>query len=154
MSDKPRTRRPICENRRARHEFEILDTLEAGMELVGSEVKSLRAGRANLTDAYVRFEKGEAFLVDAHISPYAQAGPFNHDPRRVRRLLISAAERERWARKVAEKGLTVVALRMYFQGPWAKVEVALARGKKLYDKRASMKEDDDRREMDRAMRRH
>ena len=145
-------RPPICENRRARHEFEILDTLEAGLALVGSEVKSLRGGKGSIAEAYVAFEDGEAWLVDSHVQPYPQANRFNHEPRRRRKLLLNQSERARWAKRVVEKGLTVVPLRMYFQGPWVKVEIALARGKKLHDKRDAARDREDRREMDRAMR--
>lgn len=152
MSEKPRTRKPICENRRARHEYEVLDTLEAGLCLVGSEVKSLRGGKGSVVEAYVKLEKGQAWLVDAHISPYDKANRFNHEPRAPRRLLLHKSEIVRWTRKTMEKGLTVVPLRMYFEGPWVKVEIALVRGKKLHDKRDAEREREDRREMDRALR--
>lgn len=152
MAEKARRRLPICENRRARHEYEILDTLEAGLVLSGSEVKSLRGGRGSIAEGYALFEDGEAWLVDAHISPYAQANRFNHETRRRRKLLMHSNERARWARRVVEKGLTVVPLRMYFEGPWVKVELGLARGKKLHDKRESEREREDQREIDRAMR--
>ena len=152
MSDKPRGTKVIAENRRARHEYEILDTMEAGMALLGSEVKSLRGARASIAEAYVRFDKREAFLVDAHISPYPQANRNNHEPRRPRKLLLNHTEINRWAKKITEKGLTVVPLKMYFLGPWAKVEIGLVRGRKLHDKRDAMKERDDKREMERAVR--
>lgn len=152
MVEKARKRLPICENRRARHEYEILDTLEAGLVLSGSEVKSLRGGRGSIAEGYALFEDGEAWLVDAHISPYAQANRFNHETRRRRKLLMHSSERVRWARRVVEKGLTVVPLRLYFEGPWVKVELGLARGKKLHDKRESEREREDQREIDRAMR--
>lgn len=145
-------RPPICENRRARHEFEMLETLEAGVALLGSEVKSLRGGKGSIAEAYVAFEGGEAWLVDSHVQPYPQANRFNHEPRRRRKLLLHQSERVRWSKRVAEKGLTVVPLRMYFEGPWVKVEIALARGKKLHDKRDAARDREDRREMDRAMR--
>lgn len=151
MAGEPR-RPPIAENRRARHEFEILDTLEAGLALLGSEVKSLRGGKGSIAEAYVHFEDGEAWLVDAHIQPYPQANRNNHEPRRRRKLLVHQSERARWSKRVAEKGLTVVPLRLYFEGPWVKVEIALARGKKLHDKRDAARDREDRREMDRAMR--
>ena len=141
----------VCENRRARHEYEVQDTLEAGLALTGSEVKALRGGHGNLAEAYVRFDNGEAWLVDAHISPYAQAGRNNHEAKRPRKLLLAKNEILKWAPRVSQKGLTAIPLRLYFKGPWAKVEVALARGKKLHDKRQSLKEADDRREMDRAL---
>ena len=152
MAGKAPTRKLICENRRARHEYELLDTLEAGVALTGSEVKSLRGGKGSIAEAYVAFEDGEAWLLDAHISPYAQANRYNHETRRKRKLLLHAAEILRWQRRVAEKGLTAVPLEMYFEGPWVKVKIALARGKKLHDKRDASREREDRREMDRAMR--
>jgi SsrA-binding protein len=142
---------PICENRKARHEYEILETVEAGIALTGSEVKSLRNGKGNLNEAYVRFEGGEAWLTDAHIPPYAEANRNNHEPKRSRKLLLGRGEIERWSSRVSEKGLTAVPLRMYFKGPWVKLELALGRGKKLHDKRQALKEADDRREMDRAL---
>ncbi len=141
----------VCENRRARHEYEVQDTVEAGLMLTGSEVKALRGGHGNLAEAYVRFENGEAWLVDAHISPYAQAGRNNHEAKRPRKLLLGKMEIVRWAPRVSQKGLTAIPLKLYFKGPWAKVEIGLARGKKLHDKRNSLKEADDKREMDRAL---
>ena len=141
----------VCENRRARHEYEVHESVEAGLALTGSEVKALRGGHGNLAEAYVRFENGEAWLVDAHISPYAQAGRNNHEAKRPRKLLLGKNQILRLAPRVSQKGLTAIPLRLYFKGPWAKVEVALARGKKLHDKRQSLKEADDRREMDRAL---
>ena len=141
----------VCENRRARHEYEVQESVEAGLALTGSEVKALRGGHGNLAEAYVRFENGEAWLVDAHISPYAQAGRNNHEAKRPRKLLLGKNEILRMAPRVSQKGLTAIPLRLYFKGPWAKVEVALARGKKLHDKRQSLKEADDRREMERAL---
>lgn len=147
-------RRVIAENRKARHEYEILDRVEAGLVLTGSETKSLRAGKGNIAESYVRFEGGEAFLVDAHIPQYAQAGPYhNHEPRRPRKLLLSRGQLERWSRKVQEKGLTAVPLVLYFRGPWVKLEIGLARGRKLHDKRQAIKERDTRREVQRALRR-
>ena len=146
-------RRIICENRRARHDYAILDTLEAGLSLHGSEVKSLRAGSGNIKEAHVRFEGGEVWLVDAHIAPYEQANRQNHEPRRRRKLLMHKGERERWHKRVKERGLTCIPVRMYFVGPWVKVEIALGRGKRLHDKRASLKAKEDRRDMDRAMKR-
>ncbi len=145
--------RLIAENRRARREYEIFDTMEAGLSLQGSEVKSLRSGHGNIRDAYVKFEGGEAWLWDAHIPTYAQAGPYhNHEPRRPRRLLMKKSEIVRWSKRVREKGLTVVALRLYFSGAWVKVEIALGKGRKLYDKRHELKKKDDKRAMERAMR--
>ncbi len=147
-------KRNIAENRKARRSFELMERLEAGLSLRGSEVKSLRAGRADISEAYVRFQGGEAWLVDAHIPQYAQAGPHNnHTPRRERKLLLSSTELRKWTRKVQERGLTVVALKLYFKGPWVKVEIGLGRGRKRHDKRQALKERTDSRDMARAMRR-
>ncbi len=143
--------RTICENRRARHEYHILDTLEAGVVLSGSEVKSLRAGRAHLTDAYVRIERGEMWLVNAHIAEYAEANRYNHESRATRKLLVRRAQIDTWHRKIREKGLTGVPLSMYFKGSWVKVKVALVKGKAEHDKRAAIKEKQDKREMARAL---
>ncbi len=151
---KGKARRVIAENRKARHEYDILDRVEAGLVLTGSETKSLRDGKGNIAEAYVRFENGEAFLLDAHIPQYPQAGPYNnHEPRRPRKLLLSRDQLGRWSRKVQEKGLTAVPLLLYFQGPWAKLEIGLARGRKLHDKRQAIKERDTKREVQRALRR-
>jgi SsrA-binding protein len=135
----------IATNRRARFEYEILETFEAGIALLGPEVKSLREGRANLADAYATVRRGEVLLVHLHISPYEQAGRDNPDPRRDRRLLLHRAEIRRLTGKVAERGFTLVPLRLYWKNGRAKVELALARGKRLHDKREAIR----RRESDR-----
>lgn len=139
----------ICSNRKARHLYEILDTVEAGIALLGPEVKSLREGRASLGEAYARIRGGEMFLVGLHISPYEQAGRANPDPVRERKLLLHRSEIARLAGKVRERGYTLVPLRMYFRGGRAKVELALGRGKRAYDKRETIR----RREEDRSLRR-
>lgn len=141
--------KPVAENRRARHEYEVLDTLEAGLVLCGSEVKSLRNGKGNISDAWVRFQDGEAWLCDAHISHYAHAHQFNHEQTRERKLLLRAEQIEKWSRKVAEKGHSVVALKLFFAGPWCKVQIGLAKGRKLHDKREAIKEREDQREVQR-----
>jgi SsrA-binding protein len=143
--------RLICENRRARHDYHILDTLEVGVVLSGSEVKSLRAGNAQLTDAYVRIENNEMWLVGAHIAPYEQANRYNHESRATRKLLAKRAEIERWHRKIREKGLTGVPLSLYFKGSWVKASVALVKGKAEHDKRHALREKQDNREMARAL---
>ena len=140
--------KPVCRNRRAHFQFEILETVEAGLVLQGSEVKSLRAGRAHLTDAYARVRRGEAALVGAHIDVYPQANQFNHEPKRERKLLLGKRELERLDSKLRERGLTLVPLQIYFRGPWAKVELALARGKRTHDKRQAIA----RRESERRLR--
>lgn len=143
--------RTICENRRARHEYHILDTMEVGIVLSGSEVKSLRAGRAHLTDAYIRIENGEMWLVNAHIALYEQANRYNHESRATRKLLAKRTEIDTWHRKIREKGLTGVPLRLYFKGSWVKAKVALVKGKAEHDKRHALREQQDKREMARAM---
>jgi SsrA-binding protein len=135
----------LAVNRRARFEYELLERLTAGIALTGSEVKSLRSGSVNLQDGYVAFEGGEAFLVGVHISPYPNAGYAQHDPVRRRKLLLHAREVHRLIGKVTEKGLTVVALAIGIEGNWIKVELGLGRGKKLHDKRETIR----RRELDR-----
>jgi SsrA-binding protein len=145
--------RDIAVNRRARHDYFIEERFEAGLVLTGSEVKSLRAGRANLKDSYARIERGEAWLANAHISEYSPASQFGHDPTRKRKLLLHAKEIDRLAGKTKERGLTLVPLRLYFKGGRAKVELGLGRGKKQYDKRATIKERESARDLDRALRR-
>ena len=142
----------VATNRRARYEYEILDTLEAGIALLGPEVKSLRDGRANLTDAYAMVRRGQAYLVGARISPYAQAARDNPDPQRERKLLLHKAEIERIERKVQEKGLTLVPLEFYFKNGRAKVRLGVARGKRRYDKRETIRRREQDREMQRATR--
>ena len=128
-------RKVVCQNRKARHDYDIIEVIEAGLVLTGSEVKSLRDGGAHLTDAWAEVRGGEAFLVGAHIAPYAQASYLNHPPRRERKLLLHAREISRLEGKVREKGLTLVPLVLYFREGRAKVEIALARGRRAYDKR-------------------
>ena len=132
-------RRVIAQNRRARHLYHFLEHEVAGIELRGTEVKAVRAGRVNLTDAFVQFVKGQAFLVGCHIGPYEHGGYASHEPRRTRRLLMHARQIERLAAKVAEKGLTVVPTAVVLVGNWIKVEIALARGKQLHDKRETLR---------------
>ena len=139
----------ICDNRKARHEYHFLELYEAGIELCGTEVKSLRAGRANLQDAYCRVDNGEMFVYNMHISPYEMGNRFNHQPKRPRRLLLHKAEIRRIYARVREKGLTVIPARMYFSGQRAKLEIALSQGKKLYDKREDMIAKTEKREMER-----
>ena len=137
----------IVSNRKARHEYHILDSMEAGLVLQGTEVKALRDGRADLKEAYARIEGDEAWLLGCHISPYAQGNRANHDPLRPRKLLLHRGEINRLLGRVMEKGLTLVPLRLYFKHGRAKVELGLARGKKLYDKRETMKKRDTERSL-------
>jgi len=141
----------VCTNRKARHLYFILETVEAGIALVGSEVKSLRAGKANIRDSYAAIERGEVFLHHMHISLYDEASHFNHDPLRTRKLLLNRSEIRRLTGKVNERGLTVVPLSVYFKGRHAKVELALAKGKKQYDKRAAIARREQDREIERAV---
>jgi SsrA-binding protein len=141
----------IAQNRRARFEYEILDRFEAGIALVGSEVKSLREGRGSLADAYAVIEGGEAFVCKLHVDLYEPANRFNHDPTRRRKLLLHKRELKRLIGRVSERGLTLVPLSLYFNDRgFVKLSLGLARGKKLYDKREAMKERTARREMERA----
>ena len=139
---KPGEERTISSNRQARFEYELHARYEAGLVLTGSEIKSVRAGRVNLREAYVRIADDEAWLIGAHIAPYAQAGYAPHDPDRPRKLLLHKREVAALRVETQTKGLTIVPLRLYLKGRRAKVEIAVARGKKLYDKRASMAERD------------
>ncbi len=143
----------VATNKDARHKYSLEERYEAGIELWGSEVKSLREGRANLKDSYARFERGELFLLGLHISPYPMATHYNHPPRRPRKLLMHKRELKRLLGKVTERGYTLVPTRLYFVRGKAKVEVALARGKKLYDRRHEIKRRDQEREMRRFMKR-
>lgn len=144
---------PVTENRKARHDYFIEETIEAGIALVGSEIKSIRAGRINLTESYVRIERGEAVLLNAHIATWLQAGThFNHEPLRPRKLLLHQAEIRHLRAKTEQKGLTLVPLKMYFVRGKAKLEVGVAKGKKLYDKRDAMAERDSKLEIARALR--
>ena len=145
--------RPICENRKARHEYEIVETLECGLVLQGSEVKSLREGKVSLDEAYGRVVKAELWLIGCDIAEYRQATHFNHTPKRPRKLLMHRQEMRKFAGKAFEKGLTLVPLKMYFKGGRAKLLLGVGRGKKLHDKRESMKKSDAKRDMDRAIRR-
>ena len=142
----------LCTNRKAHHDYHIEETYEAGISLLGSEVKSIRQGRANLRDSYAAFERGELFLHHCHISPYAQASRFNADPLRRRKLLMRREEIQRLVGKVEEKGLTLVPLSLYLKGRRVKVGLALARGKKQYDRREDIKRREAEREMARAVR--
>ncbi len=132
-------RKVVATNRKARHEYEILETMEAGLVLKGPEVKSLREGKVGFQDAFARLDGGELWLHSLHISPYEQANRFNEDPLRVRKLLLNRHEIRRLVGKVEEKGLTLIPLEIYFRGGNAKVTLALARGRRLYDKREKLR---------------
>ena len=141
----------ITSNRRARHEYHITETLEAGLILQGTEVKALREGRANLQDAFCKAEGSEMFMVNAHISPYSHGNLNNHDPLRPRKLLLHKREIGKLKKATEQKGFTIIPLKLYFKNGKAKVEIGLARGKKLYDKRADIAERDTRRRLDRTI---
>ena len=145
--------RLVCQNKKAYHDYFILETLEAGLVLMGTEVKALREGRGNLRDSYARVKNNEVFLYGFHISPYSHASYDNHDPERVRKLLLHRFEIKRLLGKTQEKGLSLIPLKVYFNRGKAKVELGLAQGKKLYDKRESLKRKESAREIDR-MRKH
>lgn len=144
-------RKVVASNRKARHDYTILDTYEAGMALTGTEVKSLRAGRASLVDAFGQENNGEIFLYGMHIPEYTQGTWTNHEPRRTRKLLLNRDEIQKLVGKVREEGLTLVPLQVYFHNGYAKVELGLARGKRLYDKRQDLAKRDAQREITRAM---
>ena len=146
--------RTLVVNRQARFNYEILEKVEAGMSLEGTEVKSIREGKANIKEAYADIRGGEAWLVGAHISPYSHGNITNHDPLRERKLLLNAVEIHRLQGKVMEKGLTLVPLRLYLKGRLIKLELGVGRGKKLVDKREDIKKKDQEREVQRALKDH
>lgn len=143
----------VATNRKARHEYFILDTFEAGIALQGSEIKSIRAGQISLAEAYVQLDGEQAWLVEAHVAPYEQASHYNHEPRRPRKLLLHKSEIRAIWDDVRKKGVTVIPLQVYLKNGRAKVEIAVARGKKLYDKRQDIARRDAERELQRSLRR-
>lgn len=149
-----RERKVLATNRKARHDYHLLETEDCGIELLGTEVKAVRVGRANLKEAHVHFVAGEAFLVGCHISPYESAGYASHDPVRRRRLLMKKRQILRLASKVQEKGFTVVPLELALDGNWIKVRIALARGKQLHDKRETLRQRTLDREAEQAIKEH
>jgi SsrA-binding protein len=152
MSDKNEGYKVVSDNRQARYLYEILETYEAGIELTGTEVKSIRAGKANLQDGYALIRDGEVWLINAHISPYTSSGQyFNHEPRRTRKLLLHREQIRKLIGKVEQQGLTLVPLKMYLKRGWVKVSIALGKGKKIHDKREDIKRRQDQRDMQRAM---
>lgn len=141
----------VCQNRKAFYDYSIEDTLEAGIALLGTEVKSLRDGKANLKDSYVLIKDSEAFLFNCHISPYSHGNIMNHEPLRTRKLLLHKKEIERLKGKLVQKGYTLLPLKIYFKGPVAKVEIGLGKGKKQYEKRETIKEREAKKDIERAM---
>jgi len=144
----------ITTNRKARHEYHISETVEAGLVLQGTEVKALREGRANLQDAFCKVEGDEMYLLGAHISPYSHGNLNNHDPVRPRKLLLHRRELGKWKKASEQKGFTIIPLKLYFKNGIAKVEIGMARGKKLYDKRADIAERDTDRHLDRTLKQY
>jgi len=151
-ADDTNTQAPVARNKRARHDYHLLDTWEAGIVLTGTEIKSLRAGQANIADAYAIVTGGEVFLLNAHIAPYEQGNQFNHEPRRTRKLLLHRREIRKLIGAVERQGLTLVPLDVHFTRGKAKVTLALGKGKKLHDKRDDARRREDEREMARAAR--
>jgi SsrA-binding protein len=151
MAKKTRERDPdvkmVCRNRRARHDYHIEDEIEAGLVLEGSEVKSLRAGRADLSDSYGALREGELFLIGAHVAPYDKAARFGHEPRRPRKLLVQRRVIRKLGIKIRERGYTLVPLELYFRKGWAKVLLGVAKGRKQYDNRDAIKRQQERREL-------
>ena len=141
----------ICQNRKAYHDYHIEETVEAGISLLGTEVKSLREGRANLKDSYVLMKGGEAFLLNCHISPYSHGNIMNHDPLRTRKLLLHRKQISSLAGTASSKGYTLIALKLYFKDSFVKVEIGLAKGKRLYEKREAIKEREAKREIEKTM---
>ena len=141
----------VCQNRKAYHDYLIEETLEAGISLLGTEVKSLREGKANLKDSYVIIKGKEAFLLNCHISPYSHGNIMNHDPLRTRKLLLHRKEIEGLIGKSLQKGYTLIPLKIYFKDSYAKVEIGLAKGKRLYEKREKIKEREAKRAIERVM---
>ena len=146
--EKPATR-TISDNRKARHDFEILERMECGIELTGTEVKSLRLGKVTLQDSFARIEAGELWLYNCNIAAYEYGNRFNHEPTRKRRLLMHSREIFKLNQRIKEKGLTLIPLKLYFKRNWVKVELATAKGKQLYDKRESIGQRDSKRQLDR-----
>ena len=144
--------RTVTRNRKARYAYEISERIEAGLVLTGSEVKSLRAGRVNIAEGHVRVKEGEAWLLSCHFSPYAQASYLNHEPERPRKLLLRSRQILQIKKATQEKGFTAIPLSIYFKGPWAKVEIGLAQGRKQHDKRQHIKERDLKRQLQRSFR--
>lgn len=153
MQGKKTNSRIIAENRKAFHDYIILEHLEAGISLTGTEIKSIRAHNVNLRDSYAQIEKGEMWLLDMHVSTYKEASYFNHEPRRPRKLLVNKREIRKWFGKTTAKGLTIVPLRLYFKANWVKVELALVKGKKLYDKREAITKKEQQRMIERITKR-
>lgn len=155
MADQSKGQKVIADNRQARYQYEILETYEAGIELLGTEVKSIRGGRVNLRDGYASVKDGEVWLHNVHVSPHQSASAiFNHDPRRVRKLLLHNREISKLIGKTEQQGLTLIPLKLYLKNGWIKALIGLAKGKKLHDKRESLKRKQTNREIERALKQY
>jgi SsrA-binding protein len=154
MAQKPQEYRSVTTNKKARHAFEVLEELECGMALLGTEVKSLRAGQCSIAEAYARIKEGELWLVGATIPEYRHGNINNHPTARDRKLLVNRRELQRWGKKVRERGMTLIPLEIYFDKSLVKCKVGLCRGKRMHDKRQTQREQDDKRAMDRAFKRN
>ncbi|MFH1625177.1 MAG: SsrA-binding protein SmpB [Pseudomonadota bacterium] len=151
VTKKSSSEKVICRNKKAWYDYSIGETYEAGIVLVGSEIKSCRQGNVSLRDSYARIKHGELYLINTHISPYIYANQFNHDPLRDRKLLLHSGEIKRLIGKIKERGMTLIPLSMYLKNGKAKVELGLAKGKKLYDKRESIKSKTEKRELEKSL---
>lgn len=151
MSMSKKRSKPLAQNRKASHDYFIEETYEAGLVLKGTEIKSIRAGRVNITDAHVRIMNGEAFVINMHVAPYEKGNRFNHDPTRSRKLLLRRSEIDKLFGLVQQKGYTIVPLRLYIKNGFAKLLIGLGRGKKQYDKREDLKRKQMKRDIDRAI---
>lgn len=154
MAQKPQEYRSVTTNKKARHAFEVLEELECGMALLGTEVKSLRAGQCSIAEAYARIKEGELWLVGSTIPEYRHGNINNHPTARDRKLLVNRRELQRWGKKVRERGMTLIPLEIYFDKSLVKCKVGLCRGKRMHDKRQTQREQDDKRAMDRAFKRN
>ncbi len=150
-SGREESHRQLAQNRKARHDYEILETVEAGLSLTGPEVKSIRAGKASLAEAWAEVRGEQVFLVGCHIAPYEQGTYANRDPVRERRLLLHTREIQRLSAKVQERGLTLVPLNLHVKGPWIKLELGVGRGRKSHDKRAAIREKEEKRDVQREL---
>ncbi|MBY0402743.1 MAG: SsrA-binding protein SmpB [Cyanobacteria bacterium] len=150
-TSKEKHSRSIASNKKAYHEYHVLETFKAGIVLTGTEIKSIRLGKVSMNDGFARLEKGEIFLYGLHINPYDKGTHYNHAPDRTRKLLLTKVEIRRLIGKTKESGLTLIPLKMYFDRCWVKVDIGLCKGKKLYDKRDAIKERDSKREIERTM---
>jgi SsrA-binding protein len=151
MSSPEKTRRTVATNRKAFHDYQVMDTYKAGIVLTGTEIKSIRAGKVSLSEGFARLENGEMFLYGVRIEPYEKGTHYNHAPDRVRKLLLTKVEIRKLIGKTKESGLTLIPLKLYFDRCWVKVDIGLCRGKKLYDKRETLKARENKREIDRTM---